>query len=97
LNNAVAVTVTPPQADLTLTKTVDQVQPVVDSVVTFTAVVTNRGPDPATDVVLSDPLPPGVTFVSADASQGSYDHATGLWAIGTLPAGVSATLRIMAL
>ncbi|MEW6161256.1 MAG: DUF11 domain-containing protein, partial [Verrucomicrobiota bacterium] len=35
---------------------------------TYTITVTNRGPSSATDVRITDPLPPGVTFVSA--SQG---------------------------
>src|SRR5262249_27100404 len=44
----------------------------------------------------SDLLPAGVTFVSAAPSQGSYDPGTGLWDVGTLPAGAAATLVIQA-
>jgi uncharacterized repeat protein (TIGR01451 family) len=95
-NNTATATATPPVGDLAVTKTVDQPQPFVGAVVTFTSVVTNHGPDPATDVVLSDPLPPGLLFVSMTATQGGYDPATGLWVIGTLPAGATATVQIMA-
>ena len=96
-NDTAGTTATPQQADLELVKTVDQAQPPLNTVVTFTLVVTNRGPDPATDVVVSDPLPAGLSFVSAAPSQGTYDSATGVWAVGTLPNGVTATLRVVSL
>ena len=39
--------------------------------VTFTLTATNNGPSPATNVTVSDPLPLGLAYVSATASQGS--------------------------
>jgi len=41
-------------------------------------------------------LPAGLTFVTATPGQGSYDPATGAWAVGTVAAGASATLTIQA-
>src|SRR5262249_38145141 len=87
-------TETPRQADLEVTKTVDNSAATVGMVVTFTALIRNNGPDPATRVVLGDPLPPGLAFVGASPSQGSYDPATGLWFVGTLAPGAAATLAI---
>ena len=33
---------------------------------------------------VQDLLPAGLTFVSATASQGTYDHGTGVWTVGTV-------------
>jgi uncharacterized repeat protein (TIGR01451 family) len=52
-------------ADLSVTKT-DSPDPVlVGGTLTYTVTVSNNGPDPATGVVLTDTLPPSVTFGSA--------------------------------
>jgi hypothetical protein len=37
----------------------------------------------------------GLTFVSAAASQGTYNALTGIWNIGALAVGASATLQIV--
>jgi hypothetical protein len=64
-------------------------------------VVRNAGPQPAQGVVLTDPLPAGVSFVSASRSpnagtlttpQGS--NLTVTWTVGTLASGQSATLTV---
>lgn len=41
---------------------------------TYSISVTNRGPDSATNVVVTDVLPASVAFVSCDVSQGSYSN-----------------------
>jgi uncharacterized repeat protein (TIGR01451 family) len=81
------VTVAPPAADLAIAKTVDNPMPSLGDLMTFSFVLHNSGPDPATDVVVSDPFPPGLDFVAvASIDQGAYDPATGLWRVGTRPA-----------
>jgi uncharacterized repeat protein (TIGR01451 family) len=95
-NNTASVTVTPQQADLALAKVVTEVAPTVGQSVTFTVTVSNNGPDEATNVVVSDPLAPGLHFQSAFPDQGTYDPATGLWTVGTLPQGTSSSLTITA-
>src|SRR5262249_38806878 len=87
----------PQQADLALAKSVSDAAPVVGEVITFTLIVGNKGPDAATGVTVSEPLPPGLMFVSATPSQGAYDPTTGTWVIGTLPAGGTAVLQVVAL
>src|SRR6185436_18775923 len=46
--------------------------------------------------VVTDPLPPGLTFVSGLHSQGGYDPVTGIWNIGTVDPGTSKTLTLLA-
>ena len=56
-----------PQADLAITKTGDLDPVLVDQELTYTLLVTNYGPQDATDVIAVDTLPFGVNFVSASA------------------------------
>jgi uncharacterized repeat protein (TIGR01451 family) len=85
-----------PSADLVLTKTVDNTNPTVKDTVIFTLIVNNNGPDTAVDVTVNDKLPAGLTYVSHTANFGTYDPATGLWTISSLPNGASAVLTITA-
>ncbi|NIL95755.1 MAG: DUF11 domain-containing protein, partial [Planctomycetales bacterium] len=87
---------TTPQADLQLTKTVDNSTPNLLDNVTFTISLTNNGPQTATNVEVRDQLPAGLAFVSALASQGSYDSGSGIWSVGDLAANGSQTLQITA-
>src|SRR5216117_166809 len=58
----------PDPADLSVTKS-DSPDPVnTGAVLTYTIRVHNAGPDPATNTVLTDSLPGGVTFISATPS-----------------------------
>src|SRR5262249_7696271 len=70
--------------------------PNVGDTITFTVTLTNVGPDIATNVLLADLLPFGLTFVSAAPSQGSYDDRTGLWAVGNVPASTALSLTLTA-
>ncbi|MFC7525539.1 Calx-beta domain-containing protein, partial [Parapedobacter sp. GCM10030251] len=82
--------------DLSVTIAVDNASPLAGSTVVFTIVVSNGGPDDATGVEVVNTLPSGYTFMSAEASGGSYDGESGIWAIGGLAVGESRTLRITA-
>ena len=62
-----AQTPTPtPTADLTVTKSGDEAAR-VGGTITYNLVVTNGGPDTATNVVLTDAIPANTTFVSAES------------------------------
>jgi uncharacterized repeat protein (TIGR01451 family) len=82
-------------ADISITKSVDNSTPPINTTVTFTITATNNGPNDATGVKVTDKLPAGLTYISDD-SGGSYASATGQWNIGALANGASATLHITA-
>ncbi|WP_433830070.1 PKD domain-containing protein [Flavobacterium anhuiense] len=84
-------------SDLSLTKTVDNATPLVGSVVNFTIVLTNNGPNDNTGIAITDLLPSGYTFSSFTTSKGTYDAATGIWTIGNLLSANSETLQISAI
>ncbi|MDZ4230053.1 MAG: DUF11 domain-containing protein, partial [Candidatus Veblenbacteria bacterium] len=83
-----------PQADLALTKDVLGSLPTPGSTYSYELVVSNQGPDTATNVVVTDVLPASLTYVSSSASQGSYNVLIGQWSVGTLTNGASASLTL---
>lgn len=95
--NSTAVTLNiTPSADLAITKGVDNTSPDVGDNVLFTLTAQNLGPDNATGVTVNDLLPAGLSFVSATPSVGTYNQFTGVWTIGNLNVGSTATLNILA-
>jgi uncharacterized repeat protein (TIGR01451 family) len=88
--------ITATTADLAVQKTVDRPAAGIGENATFSILLTNNGPNRATNVNVIDQLPAGLTFVSATASQGTYDPNTGIWNVGTIAANSSLTLRITA-
>ena len=95
-NNSASATVNVPDANLAVTKSVSNATPAINTNVTFTVGVTNGGPDTAQAVVVADLLPAGLTFVSATPSTGSYNSGTGVWTVGNLANGASASLSLVA-
>lgn len=63
--SSASVTITP-SADLSIVKTASPTPGVPGTNETYTLRVSNAGPDRAANVKVSDPLPVGLTFVSAD-------------------------------
>jgi uncharacterized repeat protein (TIGR01451 family) len=85
-------------ADLSITKT-DSPDPVTaGGAITYTLDISNLGPDAATNVIATDNLPKGVTFVSATSPQGSCVHGGSvkceLGTIAAQPYGEHATVTI---
>ena len=95
-NDSAFVTITPPEADLEVVKTVSDAKPDIGDTVDFTVTVKNKGLDDATGVALSDLLPVGLSYDHSSVSQGSYAAGTGLWTVGNLDFGVTATLHLFA-
>ncbi|MFI6094965.1 DNRLRE domain-containing protein [Lentzea sp. NPDC051213] len=89
-----AWSVRPTGADLSLTLTASTTSPAAGQNVTYSVTVTNAGPDAATGVTVGGDGPWwGSNLVSATPSQGSHDPVTGLWTVGTIPAGATANLQ----
>ncbi|NOS99092.1 MAG: DUF11 domain-containing protein [Phycisphaerales bacterium] len=82
-------------ADLSLTHVVDQPAPAEGAMVTYTLNVTNNGPQNTNCVDVVNLLPAGVTYLSDDGND-FYDPISGVWDIGPLGVGLTATLNIMA-
>ena len=87
-------TADPTIADIAVTKTVNQPTPRVGETVTYTVTVLNRGPSRATGVQLVDGLVDGLTLLTATPSQGTYTATTGVWDVGAVAVGATATLLL---
>lgn len=95
-NTSTANTTVSPVADLRVTK-IDSLDPAVaGGTLSYTITVFNDGPSTATNVVLTDVLPAGLSFTSGSASQGTVNHVTGTVTanLGSLASGASATVTI---
>ncbi len=84
------------RADLYVTKTVNAASQYIDRNVTFTVTVENLGNATATSITITDLLPSGYTYVSSTPAVGSYSSGTGVWTLGTLAAGASTSLQLVA-
>jgi uncharacterized repeat protein (TIGR01451 family) len=61
----------------------------------YTLVYGNTGPDEAVNVVLSDILPAGVTFVSASPAPNATSTSGPAWNLGTLEAGAQGQIAVV--
>jgi hypothetical protein len=82
--------------DLQILKSIDESTPNFGSNVTFTLTANNLGQNNATNVIVTDLLPSGYTYVSSNPSVGTYNSVTGEWTIGSLSYPGSETLEIVA-
>ncbi|EFO79024.1 hypothetical protein OSCT_3100 [Oscillochloris trichoides DG-6] len=83
-------------ADLSLSKGLDNPQPIYGAEIVYTLTLRNAGPSMATNVTVEDQIPPGLIYVGSTPSQGSYAAGTGIWTVGNVAANASATLQIRA-
>ena len=95
-NNTATAIITVGSADLRVGKTVDDNSPLLGSNITYTVTVSNAGPSQATSVTMTDVLPAGLRLLSYSVSQGSFATNTGLWTVGTVSYGGTATLTLNA-
>ncbi|HEV8384392.1 MAG TPA: choice-of-anchor Q domain-containing protein, partial [Candidatus Acidoferrales bacterium] len=90
-------TVTALNADMSVTKSAPASITLGSGNITYTVVVTNNGPADATNVVLSDTLPAGATFVSATPTGPVCTVSGGIVTcnLGGMVNGGSATITIV--
>ena len=85
-----------PASEIEIGKTVDNATPTEGEPIIYTVTATNNGTDDASGITVSDALPAGLTYTGSTPSQGTYNSGTGVWDVGSLAAGSTATLAITA-
>ena len=94
-NNTARADVVISQADLSVTLRADRSSAAPGERVAYTATITNRGPDRATNVVLTDVVPAGATAIGAAISGGTCSVTSGVVCrVDALDFGESATATI---
>jgi uncharacterized repeat protein (TIGR01451 family) len=92
-SNSIAVYFCDP--DIVVNKTADVTSLNEGDTVNFTITVENLGIDPATNLVVTDVMPSGLSIVSTTPSQGAWIDPN--WNVGTLSAGQLETITISAI
>jgi aldose sugar dehydrogenase len=86
----------PTSANLALSKTASPNPGVTLANLTYRLTVTNNGPSPAANIIVTDNLPSGITFVSATPTQGSCSgNSTVTCNLGNLTNGSFAIVNIV--
>lgn len=81
-------------ADLFVKKYVNNTAPDFGEIIKWSVVVSNNGPDIATNVQVMDLFDDGMIFVKSSSSKGSYDARSGIWTIDSLAPETDETLNI---
>ena len=79
-----------PVADISVEKFVNKENPKYGETVKWTIVVTNNGPNGATDIVVKDILPKGLEYVRSNG-----DYSNNVWKIKSLGVGEKKSLEIV--
>lgn len=83
------------EADISVVKTVSSNQVAPGSVLSYTLVVSNAGPDAAENVVVNDNISPSIIGPEFSIDGGvTFNPWIGFFDIGTVPAGASRTILI---
>ncbi len=93
---ATAVVAVPKANRLRVTKTVSVAKARVNDVITYNISVTNDGPDPATDIVVDEPMATALALQSATTADGSFDRTAKQWNVGSMINGQTVHLVITA-
>ena len=80
--------------DLFVKKYVNNTSPDFGEIIKWSVVVSNNGPDIATNVQVNDLLDDGLIFVKSSSTKGNYDVKSGIWTIDSLAPETDETLNI---
>ncbi|MHA7832170.1 MAG: T9SS type B sorting domain-containing protein [Flagellimonas sp.] len=83
--------------DISVSKTVNDMNPEVGDELVFTIEVSNDGPNDASGLIIEDELENGYQFVSATTSSGIYDEIAGSWDLPNITNGATETLEVRAI
>jgi uncharacterized repeat protein (TIGR01451 family)/gliding motility-associated-like protein len=83
--------------DISVSKTINDMNPEVGDEVVFTIEVNNNGPNDASGLIIEDELENGYQFVSATTSTGLYDEIAGSWDLPIITNGTTETLEVRAI
>ncbi|PSR53278.1 hypothetical protein AHMF7605_06905 [Adhaeribacter arboris] len=83
-------------ADVGVTNTVTAAPYTIGKALTYTVTVTNNGPIPASNIIVTDKLDPTKFGEITSSDNTNYNASTGVWSVGSLPVNASRTLTITA-
>ncbi len=83
--------------DISISKTVSDMNPEVGDEVVFIIQVNNDGPNDASGLIIEDELENGYQYVSATTSSGIYDEIAGSWDLSAIANGATETLEVRAI
>ena len=89
-------TPTPTTFDLAIKQTVNNPRPIEKENIIYTITLTNLSSIAASGVEVTDQLPADVTFISYQATLGTYDSNTGVWTVGNLAESTDVSLFVTA-
>jgi|GEM_PF-5339099 len=81
-------------ADLSLTKSANKPIADVGETVEFNIILSNYGPNDATNIVVEEILPNTINYLSHSPTSGSFNISNGQWVIDNLPANSSVALSV---
>lgn len=83
-----------PSADVSIVKTVNNLNPLTGDTIIFTLSATNNGPSIATNTIVTDNIPAGYTVQSVVPTTGTWTSPN--WTIGNLASGSTTTMTVTA-
>ena len=81
-------------SDLTITKTVNVLTPLIGETIVFTITVHNSGETNLNEILVDEQIRDGFTFLNSTVSVGEYNSAQGIWTISQLDINETATLMV---
>lgn len=95
-NQAGATTTVNPKADLVISKSDEPATVVAGETLTYTLTITNNGPSPATNVVISDTLPLSLSLQSVTPATSTQNGQQLNWNLDNMAVGTTQTFTIVA-